>query len=342
MRRRWGKPVPALQWPPRPRFVARPRPAWPAHRLWPARRPALRLRRALPFRPRGPWRSAPLRVGGTRRFIPARRAVWRSLAPQWSAHRWRTGQTAGGRRGWTTRPPRRLRITRGKLILLFLLAFVLTALALARFFDARLKEPLFFLAKTRITQIATEAVNAAIAARFAEQAAAGGLIRWQTNDKGDISGFVIDYREQMRIVADTVRIVQGVLREKEELPERIPIGHALDSPLLSAFGPQVAVRFHPIGAVWANVGMRQHEAGINHVLVEVFLHVRTDVAIVIPFDREAETIEAEIPLTYVLVAGDVPLYYYDNKGNPVGGGSAQAPPIVLPAPGERDSASSTL
>jgi sporulation protein YunB len=336
MRRRWGKPVPALQWPPRPRFAARPRLALPPIRFVPARHPVLRLPRFSPFRARGPWRSAPLRIGGSRRFIPARRAVWRTPSPQWTAYRRRTGQTAGGRRGWATRPPGRLRITRGKLVLLFLLAFVLSALAMAWFLDARLKEPLFFLAKTRITQIATEAVNTAIAARYAEQAAEGGLIRWQTNEKGGISGFVIDYREQMRIVAETVRVVQEVLREKEELPERIPIGHALDSPLISAIGPQVAVRFHPISAVRANVETRQHEAGINHVLVEVFLRVRTDVAIVIPFDRQAESIETEIPLTYVLVAGDVPLYYYDNKGNPVGGGSAQAPPIVLPAPGEPD------
>ena len=205
----------------------------------------------------------------------------------------------------------------------------MSLLAAIRFFDVRMKEPLFFLAKTRITQVATEAVNAAIAARFAEQAAVGGLIRWQTNERGDISGFVIDYREQMRITAETVRIVQDVLREKERLPEHIPLGHALDSPLLSAIGPRVPVRFYPIGAVRANVETRQHDAGINHVLVEVFLRVRTDIAIVIPFDRQAETIETEIPLTYVLVAGDVPLYYYDNKGNPVGG-SAEAPPVVLP------------
>ncbi|OUN01637.1 MAG: sporulation protein YunB [Paenibacillaceae bacterium ZCTH02-B3] len=228
-------------------------------------------------------------------------------------------------------------MSRGKLILLCLLAFGMSILAAVRFFDARMKEPLFFLAKTRITQIATEAVNTAIAARFAEQAAAGGLIRWQTNARGDISGFVIDYREQMRITAETVRVVQDVLREKERLPERIPLGHALDSPLLSAVGPQVAVRFHPIGAVRAQVETRQHNAGINHVLVEVFLRVRTDIAIVIPFDRHAETIETEIPLTYVLVAGDVPLYYYDNKGNPVGG-SAQAPPVVLPPVTEPESA----
>jgi len=292
MRRRWGMPVPVLKWP-QPRFFARS-----------------------------------LRLAGSRRFIPARRAVRRNSAPRRTVFR-RSGLPVRPRRIRTVRPPGGLRITRGKLILLFLLAFGMSLLAAIRFFDVRMKEPLFFLAKTRITQVATEAVNAAIAARFAEQAAVGGLIRWQTNERGDISGFVIDYREQMRITAETVRIVQDVLREKERLPEHIPLGHALDSPLLSAIGPRVPVRFYPIGAVRANVETRQHDAGINHVLVEVFLRVRTDIAIVIPFDRQAETIETEIPLTYVLVAGDVPLYYYDNKGNPVGG-SAEAPPVVLP------------
>lgn len=299
MRRRWGRTFP-LDWRRRPQ-------AWRNSSAW---------RRVPAWRVPVQWR---------------RTAQWRRSAG------WSDGAGArapsGGGRGWAKRPPRRLRLTPGRIALLLLLFVVLSAIATVRFFDTRLKEPLFFLAKVRLTQMATEAINTAIAERFAEQAATDNLIRWQKDESGRITGFLIDYKEQMKITAETIRIVQGILREKEEIPEHIPLGHALKSPLLSAIGPRVSVTFQPLGAVRADVETRQVDAGINNVLVEVFLRIRTDIAIVIPFDREPETFETEIPLSYLLVVGDVPLYYYDNKGNPVGSGASQAPAIALPGSG---------
>src|SRR5690606_34073504 len=48
------------------------------------------------------------------------------------------------------------------------------------------------------------------------------------------------------------------------------------------------------------------------------------------FDTKPEMVETEIPISYLLVVGDVPMYYYDNKGNPVGGDGKGAPNISLP------------
>lgn len=330
MRRRWGRTFP-LDWRQRPQ-ASRSSPAW---RRVPAWRVPVQWRRMAQWH--GPITRGfpPKRQGAFR----VRLSPWRGSAGWRRAPRWRrsggwsgsgAGAPSGGGRGWPKRPPRRLRLTRGRIALLLFLFVVFSSVAIARFLDTRLREPLFFLAKVRLTQMATEAINAAIAERFAEQAATESLIRWQKDDSGRITGFLIDYKEQMKITSETIRIVQGILREKEEIPERIPLGHALKSPLLSAIGPRVSVTFQPLGAVKADVETRQVDAGINNVLVEVFLRIRTDIAIVIPFDREPETIETEIPLSYLLVVGDVPLYYYDNKGNPVGSGAAQAPAIALP------------
>ncbi len=58
------------------------------------------------------------------------------------------------------------------------------------------------------------------------------------------------------------------------------------------------------------------DVGINMVLVEVYIRVIEEVAIVIPFDLEPEVVETEIPISYLLVVGDVPMYYYDGKGQP--------------------------
>ena len=54
------------------------------------------------------------------------------------------------------------------------------------------------------------------------------------------------------------------------------------------------------------------------ILVEVYIRITAEMAIIIPFDTKPETVVTEIPISYLLVVGDVPMYYYDNKGNPSG------------------------
>lgn len=211
------------------------------------------------------------------------------------------------------------------------LLFMLFILQSVRFLDRELREPLMFLAKIRITQMATEAINTAISEEIAQSAEADKLIQWRTGPDGKVTGFLIDYKEQMSITAKTIQVVERVLKQVEDVPERIPIGHALKSPFLSSFGPSVGVTFHPVSAVKVDVDTRQTDAGINMLLVEVLIRIRTQIAVVIPFDQAPEALETEIPLSYALVVGDVPTYYYDGKGNPVGSGAAQAPAISLPS-----------
>ncbi len=236
-------------------------------------------------------------------------------------------------KGWKAprRRPRR-RLTRKQFLLIVLLLLAFLVIQSFVIFDKQLKGPLLFLAQVRVKQMATEAINTAITQEIAQTADAGKMIQWKLDRDGKVTGFLIDYKEQMRLTSRTVQIVEGVLKEKEEVPEHIPLGHALNSPLLSAFGPRVAVSFHPASAVQAEVGTRQTETGINMLLVEVFIRIRTEIAVVIPFDQAPDTLDTEIPLSYALVVGNVPMYYYDAKGNPVGSGAAGAPSITLPAP----------
>jgi len=198
------------------------------------------------------------------------------------------------------------------------------------FLDRELRQPLMFLAKVKVNQLATEAINDAIKSEFAQSLDSDKLIRWRTNADGKITGFEIDYKQQMAITAKTIEVVERSLKAHEDVPERIPIGHALNSPIISSVGPSVSIKFHPASVIKVDVETEQKEAGINNLLVEVFARVRTEVAVVIPFDREPEVIETKIPLSYALVVGDVPTYYYDGSGNPVGSGASQAPAIALP------------
>lgn len=295
MRRRWGRPL-ALRWKWNP----------------PAKNRGFRAARRWTPRLQAP---AP-RSGGfvaRKRRRPQRPA---SFAPQ--------------PQGWIVRPRRRMK--RRHFWLIMLLLFVLATIQSVYFLDKYLRDPLMFLAKVRITQIATEAINQAIMDDVASNADSSKMIQWQTNEAGKVTGFLIDYKEQMKVTGQTIQVVEHALEEQSGLYERIPIGHALNSPFISSLGPSVSVRFHPASAVQVEVRTRQTNLGINNVQIEVYAHIKTQIAVLIPFDQEPITLETDIPLSYLMVVGDVPTYYYDGRGNPVGGGASQAPALSLPDP----------
>lgn len=305
MRRRWGRTFPAARnWPP-------PK---PVPRRWGKKRWSL----------------------GASRFKPAGTSASRGWSPR-PKPRWGSGGSpsqggsGSGAKGWMPRKPRR-RLKRGQKWLLIALLLLFAAIQSFLFFDRKLKPPLLFLAQVRVKQMATEAINTAITQELARTADADRMIQWKLDREGKVTGFLIDYKEQMMLTSRTIQIVERVLKEKEETPDHVPLGHALNSPLLSAFGPRLSVTFHPASAVQADVDTRQTETAINMLLVEVFIRIRTEIAVVIPFDQAPETLETEIPLSYALVVGDVPMYYYDGNGNPVGSDAGRAPAITLPAP----------
>jgi sporulation protein YunB len=226
--------------------------------------------------------------------------------------------------------------------MVFILLLITMAFALQSFIfvEKNLKPPLMNLAKVRVKQIATQAINSAITDRLSQGANYDKLIEWQRDNNGNVSSFVLNYAEHMRITADTVSTVQNQLLRLETMPEHIPLGQAMGSALMASFGPKVPVRLVPMGSAQVSLNTRYENAGINMILVEVYIRIIAEVSVIIPFDSNPEVVETEIPVTYVLVVGGTPMYYMDNKGNPVGGSSALPPSVSLPQLKEQSGGSS--
>ncbi len=235
------------------------------------------------------------------------------------------------RRKWRSRRRHKPPSGKRKMWLIILLVTVFCLMQGFAYVDKKMKPPIMHLAKIRVKQIATEAINKAITAQVADGKTNEGLIDWKTDTAGKVSGFMLNYNEHMRITASTMNIVQSTLQNVHMLKEKIPLGQALGSPVMASFGPSIPVRIEPQGAVKVDLNTRQQNAGINMILVEVYIHIIAEVAVVVPFDMEPETVDTEIPISYLLVVGDVPMYYYDNQGKPVGSNVGNAPAIALPS-----------
>ncbi|AWV35705.1 sporulation protein YunB [Paenibacillus sp. FSL H7-0716] len=231
---------------------------------------------------------------------------------------------AGGR----THKPR----SRRKFWLIASLVILVLVLQSLRYVELHMKPPILHLAQIRVKQIATESINKAITSQVANGGNAEELIDWKTDKNGKISGFMLNYAEHMRITSQAAQVIQSTLQELHNRTEYIPLGQALGSPLIASYGPDIPIKIEPQGAVKVELSTRQQNAGINMILVEVYIHIVTEVAVVIPFDMEPQVVDTEIPVSYLMVVGDVPMYYYDNQGQPVGANGSSAPGIAIPAP----------
>ena len=105
----------------------------------------------------------------------------------------------------------------------------------------------------------------------------------------------------------------------------VPIAQALNLPLLGNLGPRVPIRFHIIGNVSSDVATSFKEFGINNALVEVNIHLKVNVQIIIPFASPQSSVEQTIPVAIGLVRGQVP-HIYTN------GGDGAQPSIEVPIP----------
>lgn len=232
------------------------------------------------------------------------------------------------RRGWRSRTRRPKR--RRKIWIAVVIIAIFGLFQFVQYVESRMTGPIIHLAQIRVKQIATESINDAISAQVANQQQVGQLIDWKTDDNGKITGFMLNYSAHMKVTSETIQTVRHTLDEVARLSESIPLGQALGSPILASFGPSIPIKIEPKGDVKVDLNTRRQDAGINMILVEVFLRVKTELAVVVPFNMESQAVETEIPVSYLLVVGDVPMYYYDSKGNPVGEGGADAPNIALP------------
>lgn len=237
------------------------------------------------------------------------------------------------KRGWRSRR-RRPRRRSGSRRWLWLIIVVITLFGFFQFYnyvEKHMKGPIMHLASIRVKQMATDAINEAITSQVANTDQVDRLIDWKMDGNGKVSGFMLNYSSHMKITSDTIATVRDTLEEVSHLSETIPLGQALGSPILASFGPRIPIKIEPQGDVKVDLSTRKQDAGINMILVEVYLRVKAELAVVVPFDMEPQSVETEIPVSYLLVVGDVPMYYYDSKGNPVGNQTG-APNIAIPAP----------
>ncbi|MBR8661674.1 MULTISPECIES: sporulation protein YunB [Bacillales] len=215
------------------------------------------------------------------------------------------------------RPRRRWRnpLSRTKAFFIALVIFFVLMIQFLVFVEKRLKPTLLILASQKAEQLAKQAITDAVTKRITQQGVDfNQIVKIEKDNEGKIQAYQFNFKEYSRIVGETTSRVQQRLRELEDekVDRYIPLGLATGNSFLAQMGPELPVTFVPIGAVKTRLNTEMKEAGINMVLVTVYIYVEVDLRIVIPFATDQKTVTTKIPITHSLVIGDVPQYLYNN------------------------------
>ncbi|MGV3487582.1 MAG: sporulation protein YunB [Tuberibacillus sp.] len=88
----------------------------------------------------------------------------------------------------------------------------------------------------------------------------------------------------------------------------IPLGQVTDSSLFGNLGPSIPVNFQPLSDVETNIDRRLKETGINNIQIQLVIHVKVNVRVVLPFATQNSVLSEDIPIAEYTYTGDIPKY----------------------------------
>ena len=139
------------------------------------------------------------------------------------------------------------------------------------------------------------------------------------NDAGDLLTVKKTGEKSFMITADTARLNAIVTRVTAEAQRRIAgpcidgatvkLGTATGVALLSGRGPDISVRFEPMGAVTAKLSSSLRSSGINQSLFTVSVTLTAELRLRLAGASETVTVKNTVPLCETVVVGEVPQVY---------------------------------
>ncbi|GGE07221.1 hypothetical protein GCM10011571_05570 [Marinithermofilum abyssi] len=206
-----------------------------------------------------------------------------------------------------------------------------------------LEPMLFSIAKTKVKQLATEAVMDATKKQSAMGDDLNNIMKVKTDQNNRISFIQIDQKVQADIYHQTLKSFRDRLYHLKNEDVGITLGQALQSNILAGYGPEIPIEIWPKGDTNINLRPEMKSAGVNNVMITLMMDIDTEMSVVVPFTSEPIRVKTEIPLANAMVVGDVPKYYYYNgvdgsiqkreidHGDKKSSGGAEPPPPMVPS-----------
>lgn len=201
---------------------------------------------------------------------------------------------------------RRKRLRR-KLILTLLIAL---AAALAAVVQLRVSPYIRQVAKSQLTNAASNAMNEAVARQLRRGSVDyTKIVLLEKDESGHITALRTDMGQVAQLKAEIFEILDGLVDEISTEELGIPIGNLLLPELFAGRGARLPVRVVSLTSSGADFFSEFAAAGINQTLQTLRMRFCITVTILTPVGYESVDVESDVMLAQTVVVGSVPQSY---------------------------------
>jgi sporulation protein YunB len=224
-----------------------------------------------------------------------------------------------------------------KLILSFIIVLILIMITFL-YINKKVSPVLINYAETEMKKLSNLIINRAISKQMTEELNFDNLFLIDKNSAGEINTIDFNpvvvnkvlstctatvqlnlkYIEQGRL--DLIDIPDALLTEykndnlKQGVIYQLPSGVIFGNSLLANLGPKIPVRLNLVGDIESNIHTKITDYGINNALVEVFVTIKVNEQVILPFISKTIGVSTDIPVAIKLISGKIPDSYFGNIG----------------------------
>jgi sporulation protein YunB len=179
--------------------------------------------------------------------------------------------------------------------------------------DNAIRPTILSISEARLRAIAVKAMNDAVRETVGSDVGYSDLINIEKDDQGKIVLVSANAVKMNELAASTAIAAQEKILNLGEQGIGIPIGTILGGPLMTGRGPQISVKFEPVGSVTTDFKTEFEDAGINQTRHKVYLVFDATVRILIGNSPQTEDITTQVLISDTIIIGEVPQNYFQGS-----------------------------
>jgi sporulation protein YunB len=206
----------------------------------------------------------------------------------------------------TSKSPRKTRSPGPFLLIIFTFAVTLYSFYML---ETGIKPIVMTMAEYRAKAMAVSAMNTAVKEKLSDDIQYRDLIFIKTDSEGNITMLQANTVEMNKLASSTVLSAIDKLWDVSSETVKVPLGAVFNSQIFAHYGPKLNIKISPVGTVLVDFRTEFEEAGINQTRHRIYLTVRANMKVVIPFAINETEVITDIPIAETIIVGKVPDTY---------------------------------
>lgn len=168
--------------------------------------------------------------------------------------------------------------------------------------------------QTQIKTFATKSINLAVAETMLQNVSYGDMVNIVCDSENRVA-FIEANSIKINLLSKSIsKVVMENFIEFSKSPIKISMGSFSGISIFAGSGPKIAFDVNPFGEAKCSFMSTFESAGINQTYHKIYMLIKMNVYVVLPFKKLDIKNESQVLLSETLIVGEIPDVYL-NSGN---------------------------